>query len=169
MSYFGSSASGYSGYSGSAGATGTSGFSGYSGKSGFSGSNGSTGTSGFSGYSGQNGSASGGGITWAETSAPSVQLNENEGWIPNRPTPITFNMPVAAEVGSVVAIAGKGAGGWRIQMNEGQQTFSSNFGSTMPDGGIDSSNQYDCAELICITDGGAEWVLRNYSGNLTFS
>ena len=72
-------------------------------------------------------------------------------YIANFGTLCTLTLPSTADVGSLISIVGKGAGGWKIAQAAGQQIFISPDSTTLGIGGsLSSSAQYDSLNLICI-------------------
>lgn len=66
--------------------------------------------------------------------------------------------------GDRFAISGKAAGGWRITQKSGQKIhLSSSSTTTGVAGYIESGNQYDCIEVICVATN--EFVVRSYTGS----
>lgn len=100
----------------------------------------------------------GGGMTWTEVTGTSQSAAVNNGYITNNVGLVTVTLPSTAAVGSVVRVTGKGAGGWRIAQNASQQIIWMEGGvdgtneTTIGTGGrIDSTDDYDSLELICLT------------------
>lgn len=83
----------------------------------------------------------------------------------NNAIKITFTLPVVAAYGDRFIIVGKSAGGWRIGQNIGQTIHGATNSTTGTSGYIESTAQYDCVELICITTN-TDFVVRNSSGTL---
>jgi hypothetical protein len=110
--------------------------------------------------------ASTNGIAWTEVTVTSQAMAVDSGYIANNAGLVTLTLPATAVVGDRVRIAGKGAGGWRCGQNAGQTI---NFGNTATTAGvagyIDSTNQYDALELLCIT-ANTTWVALSSVGNL---
>ena len=114
--------------------------------------------------------ASGGGgtgITWNEVTGTSQSAAVNNGYICNNAGLVTVTLPGTAALGSVIRISGKGAGGWKLAQNAGQQI---NFGASASTSGatgyIASTLQYDAVEVLCIT-ANTTWVVLSAVGNLT--
>jgi len=109
----------------------------------------------------------GGGITWNEVVGTSQSAAVNNGYITNNAGLVTVTLPDTAALGSVVRIAGKGAGGWRLAQNAGETI---NFGSSPTTAGVggylESTNRYDAVEVICIT-ADTTWAVLSSVGNLT--
>jgi hypothetical protein len=71
------------------------------------------------------------------------------GYIIDNPLLTTVTLPAIANEGVIVAIQGKGSGGWILQANVGQII---NIGSvpTSPGGTVASSNQWDSIQVVCV-------------------
>lgn len=106
------------------------------------------------------------GIAWTEVTGTSQAMAVDNGYIASNAGLVTLTLPATAVVGDRIRIAGKGAGGWRCGQNAGQTI---NFGNTATTAGvagyIDSTNQYDALELLCIT-ANTTWVALSSVGNL---
>lgn len=110
---------------------------------------------------------SGGGITWNEETGTSANMAVDNGYIANNAALVTLTLPDTAAVGSVVRVAGKGAGGWRIAQNAGETIrFSSQSTTTGVGGYLEFTQQYDAVELVCIT-ANTDWVVISSVGNIT--
>jgi hypothetical protein len=110
--------------------------------------------------------ASTNGIAWTEVTGTSQAMAVDSGYIANNAGLVTLTLPATAVVGDRVRIAGKGAGGWRCGQNAGQTINFGNTSTTAGVGGyIDSTNQYDALELLCIT-ANTTWVTLSSVGNL---
>jgi len=110
--------------------------------------------------------ASTNGIAWTEVTGTSQAMAVDSGYIANNAGLVTLTLPATAAVGDRVRIAGKGAGGWKCAQNAGQTINFGNTATTVGTGGsIDSTNQYDALELLCIT-ANTTWVTLSSVGNL---
>lgn len=112
-------------------------------------------------------SGGGGGITWNEVVGTSQAAAVNNGYVTNNAGLVTVTLPDTAAFGSIIRVAGKGAGGWRVAQNAGETI---RFGSSVTTAGvggyIEFTNQYDAVELICIT-ADTVWAVLSSVGNLT--
>lgn len=103
--------------------------------------------------------------SWIEQTTTPVTMAVNTGYISSNAGLVTLNVPATAAVGDVLMIAGKGAGGWLVQMNTGQ--IANMLGSpTSSAGSLASTNRYDCIELLCVT-ANTTFVVRSSMGNIT--
>lgn len=108
----------------------------------------------------------GSGITWSEETGATVALAANHGYIMNRGAGVTGTLPAVVAVGEVIAIVGKGAGGWAIAQNAGQTIHFGNTDTTTgAAGGLSAMAQYDCVEIVCTT-ANTDFVVRSVIGNL---
>lgn len=108
------------------------------------------------------------GYIWNEVTGTSQSMTVESGYIANNAGLVTLTLPATASVGDSIAVAGKGAGGWKIAQNAGQViragASSTTVGAT---GYLQSTNQYDSIELLCIT-ANTDWVvLTGPQGNIT--
>lgn len=111
--------------------------------------------------------ASGGGMTWTEVTGASQSMAVGNGYILNNAGLVTATLPATAAVGDMVAVVGKGAGGWRVAQNAGDIIHFGNQNTTTGTGGrLDSVNRYDVCYFICIV-ANDEWVVTNAMGNIT--
>lgn len=91
-------------------------------------------------------------MVWTTVSGTSQSMSPSNGYIPNNAGLVTLTLPTTANVGSEIRIEGKGAGGWLIAQNAGQ-TININSSTTTSGvgGSVASTNRYNGATLICIT------------------
>jgi hypothetical protein len=79
---------------------------------------------------------------------------------------VTITLPTTAKPDTVIKIIGIGSGGWKITQNANQRIY---FGNKVTlagtAGSINSTNQRDCVELICITEN-LEWQVYSSIGNI---
>lgn len=94
---------------------------------------------------------------WIAAPSTPVTATVNTGYYITNASQVTITLPVTAAAGSVVAIAGNGAGGWILQPGAGQ-TIKIQAGSASTS--ITSAEQYDCIEVIC-TVANTTWVARS--------
>lgn len=106
-------------------------------------------------------------MIWSEVTGTTQAMAVNNGYILNNGALVTATLPDTAAVGSVVRVAGKGAGGWKIAQNAGETI---NFGTTPTTtgagGSLASTDDNDCVELVCIT-ADTDWVVLSSIGNIT--
>lgn len=112
-------------------------------------------------------SAVGGGITWTEVTGTSQSAAINSGYIANNAGLVTVTLPSTAALGSVVTIAGKGAGGWKLAQNSGQTIyFGTSTTTTGATGYLASTAQRDTVHVVCVTQNN-DWDVLWAQGNLT--
>lgn len=113
------------------------------------------------------GVSAGSGISWTEVTGTSQAAAVNNGYIANNAALVTVTLPTTAAVGSIVRVAGKGAGGWLIAQNASELIrFGSSTTTTGTGGSLASVNRYDAAELVCIA-ADTEWAVISSIGNIT--
>lgn len=114
------------------------------------------------------GSGGGGtGITWNEVTTTSVALAVNNGYVMNNASTVVGTLPAVCAFGTVIRIAGKGAGGWRVAQNAGQTIhFDGNNTATGTSGFLNSQTTFDCVEILCIT-ANTDFLVASSIGNIT--
>ncbi len=109
----------------------------------------------------------GGGLTWNDVTGTSQAAVVNNGYMADNAALVTITLPTTAALFSVIAIAGKGAGGWQLAQNAAQNVqfgkLSTTVGAT---GFLASTNQYDCIYLLCTT-ANTTFTVLNSVGNIT--
>ena len=112
--------------------------------------------------------ATGGGFTWTDVTGTSASMAVNNGYLADNAGLVTLTLPATAAQFSVVAVAGWGAGGWKIAQNSGQSIqFGSAAATTSGTGGsLASTNRYDVVYLIC-TVTNTNWMVLDSIGNIT--
>jgi len=107
-------------------------------------------------------------IGWTEVTAATQAMAADNGYVANRATLVTFTLPATAAFGTVLNVIGKGAGGWLIAQNAGQNIQIGTLSSTIGVAGtVASTNRFDSIELICTTADTTWTVLGGPQGNLT--
>lgn len=118
-----------------------------------------------------------GSITIASTALTSNWVNQttsttmanNTSYLANSGSLVTLTLPAVVPQGTEFAVAGVGAGGWRISQAAGQQINFGNVATTSGTGGfLASSNQFDVVFLVCST-ANTQFSVINAVGNVTFS
>jgi hypothetical protein len=98
------------------------------------------------------GGSSGGGITWNEVTGTTQTAAADNGYICNNAALVTVTLPSTCALGKTIRVAGKGAGGWKIAQNAGQQIHFGDQNTTSGTAGyLAAQTQYDSIELLCIT------------------
>jgi len=108
------------------------------------------------------------GLTWNDVTTITQSMLAQNGYLANNAAQIVFTLPSTAPQFSIIAIQGYGAGGWKISQNANQQIIFGSSQSTVGiTGYIESTNRYDCIQLIAAV-GGANtiWLCQNSVGNM---
>ena len=110
----------------------------------------------------------GGGIPWTEVVVMGpTAMAINNGYIANNAGLVSLLLPAVAALGSIIRVTGKGAGGWRVTQNAGQQIFVPGGSTTIGIGGsLSSTLTSDGLELVCIT-ANTTWNVLSVMGNVT--
>lgn len=117
-----------------------------------------------------------GSITIASTSATSNWVNQtssalmvaNTSYLANSGSLVTLTLPALAAQGTEFAIAGVGAGGWKLAQAASQQINFGNVTTTSGTGGsLASSNQFDVVFIVC-TAANTQFSVISSVGNLTY-
>lgn len=109
----------------------------------------------------------GSGMSWSEITAATKTIVNNEAYVANYGTMLTFTLPATAALGTEFKIQGKGAGGWKIAQNAGQTIHVGSSASTTGAAGyIASTDTYDAITLVCIT-ADTDWATEAVVGNIT--
>lgn len=106
-------------------------------------------------------------LIWSDVAGTTQAATANSGYVISNASQTTVTLPATAAVGSVVAIAGKGAAGWIMAANTGQTIHIGNQATSVT-GSLTSSNQWDSIEVVCVT-ANTTWVVRNMMGNITYT
>lgn len=113
--------------------------------------------------------ATGGGFTWNEETGTSATMAVENGYIANNASLVTLTLPATATVGEQIQVAGKGAGLFKIAQNASQTIHFINADTTTGTGGsLTAIEQYDCIELLCITEN-TDWSVTDSAGNFTIA
>lgn len=110
---------------------------------------------------------SGTGIIWEEVTGTSKAAEVDYGYICNNAGLVTVTLPDTATVGAVVAVAGKGAGLWKLKANAGE-TIKFGNKTTSDAGYLQGTLQYDTVSVVCIT-ADTTWEVYYSVGNLTIA
>jgi hypothetical protein len=96
--------------------------------------------------------ATGGGLTWVDTTGASQAMAVNTGYTSDDGASlVTFTLPTSAALGDVVAVQGKGSGLFSITYTTGQQIIFGTQTSTATTGNITSNKASDQVLLRCST------------------
>jgi len=107
-----------------------------------------------------------GGILWTDVTGTSQAAAVDKGYTANNAGLVTITLPATAAYGSIIEVAGQGAGGWLIAQNAGQLIhFGSAVSTTGVTGSIASTLQFDTIRLVCaVAD--TEFTVLSSVGNL---
>lgn len=111
--------------------------------------------------------ASTGTVAWTDVTGTSQTMAANTGYIADNASLVTLTLPTTAAQGTIIEVAGNGAGGWTIAQNANQNIkIGSSTTTTGVGGSLSSTNRYDGITLLC-TVANTTWVTRSVVGNLT--
>lgn len=108
----------------------------------------------------------GGGLTWNTVTGTTQAAAVNNGYFANNAGTVTITLPATAAVGSIVEVAGEGAGGWTLAANTGQTIQFGTIASSSA-GSWSSTNQYDTIRVVCQVANTTWQVLSAVSAGLT--
>lgn len=109
----------------------------------------------------------GGGLTWTDVTGTTQAMAVNNGYTANNAGLVTLTLPSTAAYGSIMAVVGKGAGGWKIAQNSGQTIHFGITNTTTGTGGsLASTFQYDVVYVLC-TVANTDFTVIQSVGNLT--
>lgn len=112
-------------------------------------------------------SGTGAGLTWTDVTGTTQAMAVNNGYTANNAGTVTLTLPAAAVYGSVMAVVGKGAGGWTIAQNSGQTIhFGASNTTSGATGTLSSTKQYDVVYVLC-TVANTDFTVIQSIGNLT--
>ena len=105
------------------------------------------------------------GFAYNDVSGTTQAATVNNGYIISNSGQTTVTLPATAAEGSVIAVQGKGAAGWILQMNTGQTCHFGNAATTSA-GSLTSTNLWDAVEIVCVT-ANVTFAVKSAVGNLT--
>jgi hypothetical protein len=124
------------------------------------------------GYSAPNITADlvGSGFRWIDTQGSNQNLTNNFGYVTNRALGIAYILPVSANIGDTIRIAGF-SGIWTVAQNASQVikigTQTTTTGIT---GSLTANNEGDCIELLCVNiTGVTTWRALSVVGTITLA
>jgi hypothetical protein len=96
-------------------------------------------------------------VNWIAAATTSITATVNTGYYITDASQVTITLPTTAAAGSIVSIAGNGAGGWILAPGSAQtiKVIGSSASTS-----ITSAEQYDCIEVICVV-ANTTWVTRS--------
>lgn len=103
---------------------------------------------------------------WVDVTGTSQAMAVNTGYLADNAGLVTLTLPSTAAQFTVITVAGKGAGGWKIAQNASQLINVGNQVTTTGTGGsLASTNANDVVSLIC-TVANTTWMALSGWGNL---
>jgi hypothetical protein len=106
-------------------------------------------------------------MSWTDVTGTSQAAVVNNGYIADNAGLCTITLPSTAAIGQIVAVQGKGAGGWKLAQNASQAVnFGNQVTTTGTGGSLASTNQWDAVEVICVTANNV-WAVMRSIGNIT--
>lgn len=108
------------------------------------------------------------GLTWNVTSAASVSMSVNNGYIVSNAGTCTLTLPAVSSVGDLVAVTSIGGpgSGWTIAQNAGQRIVIGNTLSLIGTGGsVSSSVRFSSLYLLCVV-ANTSWQQYGTQGEL---
>ncbi len=110
----------------------------------------------------------GSGIGWTEVTGTTQAMAADNGYVANNAGLVTLTLPLTAAFGTVISVIGKGAGGFLVAQNAGQNIQVGSVSSTVGVGGsVASTNAFDSFDMICTT-ADITWTMEGGAqGNLT--
>lgn len=113
-------------------------------------------------------SGTGSGIGWTDVTGTSQAMVADNGYVSDNGALVTLTLPATAAFGTAISVLGKGAGGWKIAQNAGQNIQVGNTSTTIGVGGsVASTNRFDSIDLICTTANTTWTTLGGVQGILT--
>lgn len=105
------------------------------------------------------------GFAWSNVTGTSQAMAITNGYVANNAAQVVFDLPTTAAVGSLVAVQGAGAGGWKVAQGAGQSILLNEGASTVGvTGYLASSGRYDTVYLMCIV-ANTTWAYNSGFGN----
>ncbi len=93
-------------------------------------------------------------------------ISNNNGYVANNATLVTFTLPATSAVGNLIKIVGL-QGSWVLAQNSGQSVIIGNTATTGGVGGsLASTNANDTVSLVCVV-ANTTYIVDNSMGNLT--
>ena len=106
---------------------------------------------------------------WIVVTSSPYQMIGDQGYIANSASLVELALPVLSDVGDVIAVVGRGAGGWSITQGAGQSIKIAPVSTTVGAlGSLSSTQQYDSIQLVCV-EANLTWTTRGgFQGTLTY-
>lgn len=107
------------------------------------------------------------GVQWVNVTGTTQTASVNHGYICNNASLVTITLPTTYAVGTIIRVAGSGAGGWEIAQPDGDNIkFGTSTTTTGTGGSLASVNDFDAVELLCIV-ANTTWAVISSQGNIT--
>ncbi len=97
-------------------------------------------------------------LEWNVVTGTTQDCSVKNGYIPTNVALTTFNLPLSAVAGDIVAIQGYGSGLWVVQAGVGVTVQIGNTASSIG-GTVAAANRWDSIQLICLVNSGSVWGL----------
>ena len=109
-----------------------------------------------------------GSVPWTSVTTTSQTFVPGNNYVSNNSSLVTFSLPTTSSFGDTYTILGRGAGGWKVTQNSGQNIQFGEFSTTVGTGGsLASTNQYNSITLVC-TVASTTWGVTSSIGNITY-
>ncbi len=109
--------------------------------------------------------ASTSGVAWASIAGTTQTAAVNHGYVVSNAGQTTVTLPTTAALGSIVEVAGFGAGGWVLAPGAGQ---SINLGEDNATTSITSANANDAIRVVCVVADTTWSMLSSVSAGFTY-
>jgi hypothetical protein len=104
---------------------------------------------------------------WIEVTTTPYSMTSEYGYIANSSSKVELELPTNMDRGDVIRVVGRGSGGWKISQDGSQVIHFINKDTTTGlTGYLESTEQYDSVEILCIVDD-TEFVVLSSTGNIT--
>ena len=106
-------------------------------------------------------------FSWNSVAGTTQTAVSNSGYISNNAALTNITLPTTASIGDTIAVAGFGAGGWKLKQRSGQTVHFDSVDTTTGTAGYLQSNvRYDYIELLCVVTN-TDFIVRASVGNIT--
>lgn len=106
--------------------------------------------------------------TWVDVTGTSDAMEAGKGYMANNAGLVTLTLPTTAAQGTVIRVAGVGAGGWIIDQGAGQSINYLGTSTTVTSGTLAGDEVNACLELLCIV-ADTTWLALSSTGNFTIT
>lgn len=106
-------------------------------------------------------------FNYTYSSAFTVQMQSNTGYVNNNTYSVNFNLPKTASFGDIIKVNSMSISGFKITQNNGQSIQVDTSTTTAgTDGYIQSSNIGVCVTLVCVEEN-IKWLVESQKGSIT--